>query len=214
MTVRHLTRAELEAGLESIRNSPSDEGVGGTDRVAPAPERARGAGTGAARSRPRGWSATAGEPRIACPNPETQLNVMNARVIALIAQDKARWPLAGDQLFVDLDLADENLPPGSRIEIGGAVIEVSAEPHTGMRQVRPAIRRGRDEVRQLAARPAASPARHQRARRPRRRGARRRHRAQERLRDRVTSRVARDFTGRRGSEAPRLVFSRDFTCRT
>jgi MOSC domain-containing protein YiiM len=57
--------------------------------------------------------------------------VMNARVISLIAQDKARWPLAGDQLFVDLDLGDDNLPPGSQIEIGDAVIEVSAEPHLG-----------------------------------------------------------------------------------
>ena len=62
---------------------------------------------------------------------QTQLNVMNARVIALIAQDRARWPLAGDQLYVDLDLADDNLPPGSRLEIGSAVIEVSAEPHPG-----------------------------------------------------------------------------------
>ena len=69
--------------------------------------------------------------RGAAPDPETQLNVMNARVIALVAQDKARWPLAGDQLFIDLDLADDNLPPGSRLEIGTAVIEVSAEPHTG-----------------------------------------------------------------------------------
>jgi MOSC domain-containing protein YiiM len=69
--------------------------------------------------------------RVASPDPHTQLNLMNARVIALIAQDKARWPLAGDQLFVDLDLADDNLPPGSQLEIGSAVIEVSAEPHTG-----------------------------------------------------------------------------------
>ena len=56
---------------------------------------------------------------------------MNARVIALIAPDRARWPLAGDQLYVDLDLADDDLPPGTQLEIGDAVIEVSAEPHTG-----------------------------------------------------------------------------------
>jgi MOSC domain-containing protein YiiM len=59
------------------------------------------------------------------------LNIMNARAVALIAQDRTRWPLAGDQLFVDLDLSDDNLPPGSQIEIGTALIEVSAKPHTG-----------------------------------------------------------------------------------
>jgi MOSC domain-containing protein YiiM len=56
---------------------------------------------------------------------------MNARVIALLTQDKERWPLAGDQLFVDLDLSDENLPPGSQIEIGSAILQVSAQPHLG-----------------------------------------------------------------------------------
>ena len=60
-----------------------------------------------------------------------QLNVMNSRVIQLIAQQKERWPLAGDQLFVDLDLSDGNLPPGTRLVIGSAIIEVTPEPHTG-----------------------------------------------------------------------------------
>ena len=59
---------------------------------------------------------------------------MNARVIALIAQEKDRWPLAGDQLFVDLDLSPANLPHGTRLAIGSAVIEVSAEPHTGCKK--------------------------------------------------------------------------------
>jgi len=56
---------------------------------------------------------------------------MNARAIALLAQSQERWPLAGDQLFVDLDLSADNLPPGTRLAIGSAVIEVSALPHTG-----------------------------------------------------------------------------------
>jgi MOSC domain-containing protein YiiM len=60
-----------------------------------------------------------------------QLNVMSSRVIALIAQDKGRWPLAGDQLFIDLDLSAANLPAGTRLELGSAVIEVTAQPHTG-----------------------------------------------------------------------------------
>jgi hypothetical protein len=64
-------------------------------------------------------------------HPDMQINVMNARVIALVAQGRERWHLAGDQLFVDLDLSGENLPPGTRLAIGSAVIEVTPEPHTG-----------------------------------------------------------------------------------
>jgi MOSC domain-containing protein YiiM len=64
-------------------------------------------------------------------HPDTQINVMSARAIALVAGDKTRWPLAGDQLFIDLDLSVKNLPPGTELEIGSAVIEVTSEPHTG-----------------------------------------------------------------------------------
>ena len=64
-------------------------------------------------------------------DPDMQLNIMNSRVIALVAQHKERWHLAGDQLFIDLDLSAENLPPGSRLAIGTSVIEVTAKPHTG-----------------------------------------------------------------------------------
>jgi MOSC domain-containing protein YiiM len=56
---------------------------------------------------------------------------MNARAVALLAQSADRWALAGDQLFLDLDLTDENLPPGTRLAIGTAVIEITAQPHTG-----------------------------------------------------------------------------------
>lgn len=65
------------------------------------------------------------------PHPDMQLNLMNSRVVALVSQDRSRWHLAGDQLFVDLDLSAANLPPGTRLAIGSAVIEVTAEPHTG-----------------------------------------------------------------------------------
>lgn len=64
-------------------------------------------------------------------NPEAQVTLMNSRIIQLVAQEAARWPLAGDQLFVDLDLSIANLPPGQRLAIGTAVIEISAVPHTG-----------------------------------------------------------------------------------
>jgi MOSC domain-containing protein YiiM len=59
---------------------------------------------------------------------------MNHRVASLVAADPTRIPLAGDQLFVDLDLSSENLPPGTRLAIGSAVIEISDEPHTGCRK--------------------------------------------------------------------------------
>jgi hypothetical protein len=64
-------------------------------------------------------------------HPEMQLNLMNSRAIQLISQAKHRWQLAGDQLFVDLDLSGENLPPGTRLSIGSAVIEITPVPHTG-----------------------------------------------------------------------------------
>jgi MOSC domain-containing protein YiiM len=65
---------------------------------------------------------------------DNQLTIMNSRVIDLLAVNKERWPLAGDQLYVDLDLSIENLPPGTRLGIGSAVVEVSALPHTGCKK--------------------------------------------------------------------------------
>jgi hypothetical protein len=62
---------------------------------------------------------------------DRQLTLMNSRVIALLAGDRERWALAGDQLYVDLDLGPANLPPGTRLEVGSAVIEVTEELHTG-----------------------------------------------------------------------------------
>lgn len=70
------------------------------------------------------------------PHPDMQLNVMSARMVGLLAGDRDRRALAGDQLYVDLDLSHANLPTGSRLVIGdparrGAVIEVTEQPHTG-----------------------------------------------------------------------------------
>jgi MOSC domain len=136
MSVTHLTRAELEAGLASIRSAPRDGGelqlivrrpavgerdildighldvvdglVGDTWKIRPSsrtPDRT--------------------------PHPEMQINIMGVRAITLIAGDKARWALAGDQLFLDMDLAVENLPAGTRLQIGTALLEVTEQPHTG-----------------------------------------------------------------------------------
>ena len=63
-----------------------------------------------------------------------QLNLMNSRVIALVARSEDRWALAGDQLFVDLDLGKENLPAGTRLAMGSAIVEVTAVPHLGCKK--------------------------------------------------------------------------------
>jgi hypothetical protein len=74
-----------------------------------------------------------------------QLTLINSRLVALLAQTRDRWPLAGDQLYVDFDLSLEHLPPGTRVAVGAAEIEVSTEPHTGCRLF--AERYGRDAQR-------------------------------------------------------------------
>lgn len=64
----------------------------------------------------------------------TQVTLMNSRVAAAVAVTPERWPLAGDQIYVDMDLSAENLPPGTRLQVGEAIIEVSAIPHTGCKK--------------------------------------------------------------------------------
>jgi hypothetical protein len=82
----------------------------------------------------------------ATPRRGEQLTLMNSRAIALVAQDRARWPLAGDQLYVDLDLSVDNVPAGTRLAIGtAAVLEVSAKPHLGCAKFR--VRFGFDAMR-------------------------------------------------------------------
>jgi MOSC domain-containing protein YiiM len=65
------------------------------------------------------------------PDPEAQITLISTRVLGAIEPDRTRWPLAGDQLYVDIDLSVATLPPGSRLRIGNAVVEISEPPHTG-----------------------------------------------------------------------------------
>jgi len=66
---------------------------------------------------------------------DAQLTVMSSRMAGLIAEDPAEQALAGDQLYVDLDLSRDNLPAGARLAIGDtAVIEVTAKPHNGCKK--------------------------------------------------------------------------------
>ena len=128
--------AQLEESLDHIRNAPSDAGT--VELIARRPavderEVLREAWLDVSNGlegdtwRARGSSRTPD----GGPNPEAQLTVMNARAAAAVAGDRERWPLAGDQLYVDFDISVSNLPPGSRVQIGSAVLEFSATPHTG-----------------------------------------------------------------------------------
>ena len=65
------------------------------------------------------------------PHPDVQICIMNARCIALIAQERGNWAPAGDNLFIDLDLTPANTPPGTRLAIGTAVLEITDTPHNG-----------------------------------------------------------------------------------
>ena len=134
--IRHLTTEELLAGLDEIRRSPRDEGILALIVRRPVVE-AREVLERGELDLQQGlvgdsWSRRGSSRSVdGGPHPLMQLNIMNARAVALVAQSPYRWPLAGDQLFVDLDLSGANLPPGTRLEIGTAIIEVTPEPHTG-----------------------------------------------------------------------------------
>jgi hypothetical protein len=68
------------------------------------------------------------------PELDYQLTIMNSRAIQLIAGNRERWSLAGDQLYIDLDISDENLPPGTKLSLGSAIIQVTDKPHNGCRK--------------------------------------------------------------------------------
>lgn len=138
-TVKHLTLQELEAALDHLRQAPKNDGI--VQLIVRRPEVDEREVLEEAELDPvkgligdnwlvRGSKKTAD----GSAHPEMQINIMNSRVTALLAQEKERWPLAGDQLYIDMDLGHENLPPGSHLSIGSAVLEVSALPHTGCKK--------------------------------------------------------------------------------
>jgi len=139
--VGHRTREELEAGVDVVRQSPAVEGrlVMIVARPADGEREVLDEGVldltdGLVGDR---WRARE-RPPLADPSShaDMQITLMNARAAALIAGPPGRWALAGDQLFVDLDLSAANLPAGSRLEIGSTVVEITAEPHTGCAKFR------------------------------------------------------------------------------
>ncbi|HVF25526.1 MAG TPA: MOSC domain-containing protein [Anaerolineales bacterium] len=137
--IKQLTMLELEEGMEYIRQSPRDEGV--LKMIVRRPyvdereivdecELDLEQGLAGDNWKDRGSSHTAD----GSANINAQLTIMNARVIALLAQDEGRWSLAGDQLYIDMDLSEDNIPQGTRLALGSAVIEVTAQPHTGCKK--------------------------------------------------------------------------------
>jgi len=132
----HLELTALESGLDDIRRAPKDDGRLEMIVRRPVVEEREVVDEGHLDAvegltgdswRTRGSKATDD----GSAHPDMQITLMNARSAAVIAGERDRWPLAGDQLFVDLDLSEANLPPGTRLEIGSAVLEITAEPHRG-----------------------------------------------------------------------------------
>jgi hypothetical protein len=139
MDAFHLSRADLDAALPSLLQSPKDMGT--LEMIVRRPaENEREvleagrldvvAGVVGDTWRIRSSSRTAD----GSAHPDMQLNIMNARVIALLARSRERWALAGDQLYVDLDISEANLPPGTRLRIGEALVVVTDQPHLGCKK--------------------------------------------------------------------------------
>ena len=148
--VTHLNSEQLDAGLDDIRRSPAD---GGTllkivrrpdiDRRKVVDEGRLDVADGLVGDtwNVRGSASTPD----GSPNPEAQVTIINSRALDLMAQSEDRWQLSGDQLVVDIDLSMENLPSGTQLSIGSAVLEISEKPHTGC--VKFADRFGKDALR-------------------------------------------------------------------
>ena len=127
--MRYLTMDELEAGLNEIKLAPKDNGrlemivvrpeVDGRLSLQEGELTVDGGLVG------DNWAARKHV------HPDEQITLANARVVQLYAQERERWPLAGDQLFVDFDLSNANLAAGDRLGIGTAVLEITSLPHDG-----------------------------------------------------------------------------------
>ena len=148
--IKHLTLDELQEGISEIKRSPADRGV--LSCIVVRPEKNSRTSLKRCELSPQlgvhgdNWAMGCWKSLPdGSPHPDVQVAIMNARSIALIAQAAERWPLAGDNLFVDLELSSENLPTGQRLEIGTTVLEITAEAHNGCHKF--AERFGADAVR-------------------------------------------------------------------
>lgn len=132
----HLTETEIIAGLDEVKRSPQDHGSLNAIVIRPASDHRisleqcrlspEGGTEGDAWARGCWLKLPDGRP-----HPEVQICIMNSRMIDLVAGDKNRWELAGDNLFIDLDLSRENLQAGQLLSIGECVIEITEQSHNG-----------------------------------------------------------------------------------
>jgi hypothetical protein len=135
--VEQLDLEQLEAGLTEVLRSPSDVGTvdlivrrPAVDEREPVDEAQLDLTQGLVGDNwyTRGSKSTDD----GSSNRDAQLTLANARAVDLVAAgDRERWALAGDQFYVDFDISEANLPAGTRLSLGTAVIEVSAAPHDG-----------------------------------------------------------------------------------
>lgn len=147
--VTQVAPSYLTAGLDHVRNSPKDDGSVALIVCRPAEgerevlEEARlDCADGLVGDT---WKVRYSRRTGAPPDPDRQLTLMNARAAALVAGRADHGGLPGDQVYVDFDLSGDNVPPGSRLQLGTAVIEVTAAPHTGC--VKFSARFGKDALR-------------------------------------------------------------------
>ena len=132
----HLTETEILDGLTEVRKSPQDNGSLSAIVIRPASNERlslqhcrlspEGGTEGDAWARGCWMTLPDGSP-----HPDVQICIMNSRMIDLVAGDRDRWELAGDNLFVDLDLSRTNLQAGQLLSIGECVIEITEQSHNG-----------------------------------------------------------------------------------
>ena len=139
-----LNMEELEAGIKFILESPKDNGKLELIVIRPDVEQRKILSTGELST----VEGLVGDSWIKRPDSKTpdkkprlgtQITIMNSRVTSLITKKLyksekekfEKWSLAGDQFFVDMDLSYDNLPPGTKLSLGNAEIEISSDPHNG-----------------------------------------------------------------------------------
>jgi len=138
-TDRHLSTEELAQGLDIILQSPKDDGALQLLVRRPDVDQRESVANGRLDIREGlvgdSWRAR-GSRHMADgqADPDMQLNIMNSRVAELVANGLERRELAGDQLYLDMELSSENLPPGTQLALGEAIIEVTEPPHTGCKK--------------------------------------------------------------------------------
>ncbi|WP_339858313.1 MOSC domain-containing protein [Pseudohongiella acticola] len=135
----YLSEQELKKGFQHIQGSPPDNGL--VEMIVCRPDTGersemqsceldREQGLIGDNWLARGYKKTAD----GSAHPDMQINIMNARAAALVAGSRDRWKLAGDQLYIDMDLSADNLPPGTQLQVGDAIVQVTGEPHLGCKK--------------------------------------------------------------------------------